>query len=256
MSINIIVERKLKRIFKVLKGTYFTIADKGSPWESGYWDEVFYIDGISDAKTISSQKEEFSSRHHYASVETLILRYFINHKIKTIGSVLDLGSGAGHWIDFYLSLRAKDFVGIEVSEKCVLFLEKKYASSKDINIKLGKINSVMKDKDLNGFDLASAIGVLFHIVEDDELLECLNLIYKSLNKNGLFIMGGNFGIWPMNINTQIKFGHIVNKRLRSKWWWKRNLANIGFKDFTIYRNTSYAFIKDRQPENSVLICKK
>ncbi|MAT39347.1 MAG: hypothetical protein CL946_07060 [Ectothiorhodospiraceae bacterium] len=256
MTLTLMIERKLKRIFKVLKGTYFTISAKGSPWEKSYWDKEFYLEGISDAKTISSKKSEYSARYHYASTEMQIYRYFVNHNAASPASILDYGSGAGHWIDFYRDLGAETAGGIEISEKCVEHLTHKYKETPKTTIWHGKIHEVLETQVTTTFDLINAIGVLFHIVDDNELIQVLKLTYEKLNSDGLFVIGGNFGLWPMNINTQVKFGRILNKRLRSRWWWTRELKKVGFRDITIYRNIGYAFIKDRTPENSILVCRK
>lgn len=257
MSIGLVTERKLKRIFKVLKGTYFTLTGKGTPWEGKYWDEQFYTDVVGDAQTISAQKSELSAHHHYASVETLIFRDFFNHGINpAFENFLDIGSGAGHWIDFYSKMGAKQGEGIEVSEKCVEHLNEKYRERDDIDIHLGNVSQVLADMPSESFDLISSIGVLFHIVDDDELARCLEMIYQRLEPGGIFVAGGNFNHWPMNINTQVKDGKILNKRLRSKYWWYRKLRKVGFSKLRIHRNMAYAFIKDRTPENSILVCQK
>lgn len=253
---SLAIERKLKRIFKVLKGTYYTLAAKGAPWKEDYWDEEFYLEGISDAKTISSKKNEYSAQYHYSSTEMLIFRHFVNHKVGNIGSVLDLGSGAGHWIDFYQRLGAVKVGGIEISKKCVEYLSAKYNHEESVTIWHGKVHEVLETKVSENYDLINAIGVLFHIVDDRELMNVLQLSFQKLNSKGLFVIGGNFGIWPMNINTQVKYGRIVNKRLRSRWWWTHQLRKIGFRNIRIYRNIGYAFINDRMPENSILICTK
>lgn len=256
MGVGLVLERKLKRIFKVLKGSYFTFTGKGKIWEGDYWDSVFYTEGVSDAKTISSKKNEFSAGHHYASVEMHLLRHFVNFRVPRMGRVLDIGSGAGHWIDFYKRWGAEQVTGIEVSEKCAAYLNEKYAADNSIEIYVGNTAEVLQQQNLDEFDLISAIGVLFHIVDDRELLDVLRLFSEQLNPGGYLIVGGNFGHWPFNINTQVKFGNIINKRLRSRYWWKKQLKKLGFKNIRIQYNTAYAFINDRTPENSLLICQR
>ncbi len=146
-----------------------------------------------------------------------LLRQFVNHNISGFKSLLDIGSGAGHWIDFYRSLGVEKAIGIEVSANCVEHLNQKYAGDENVSFYLGATFDVFEKETLPQFDQISGIGVLFHIVDDKELIACLEHFYKHLEPGGYLIVGSNFGHWPMNINTQVKFGKIVNKRLRSRY---------------------------------------
>lgn len=256
MNLLLPIERKLKRIFKVIKGSYYTITGKGSAWTGDYWDSEFYTEGVSDRQTISSQKGLYSSLHHYASVEMHLLRHFVNQKIDLSGSLLDIGSGAGHWIDFYRQLGAQDITSLEVSENCVQHLREKYGPDSKTTVLLGQVKDVAMTLEDESFDFVNAIGVLFHIVDDRELSDCLQHFFRVLKPGGYLIVGGNFGHWPFNINTQVKHGRILNKRLRSRWWWSRQLRRLGFRDLAFRYNTAYAYINDRTPENSVLVCRK
>ena len=187
MSLALLTERKLKRIYKVLKGTLFTLTGKGNAWSGKYWDEHFYTDQIGDAQTISAQKSWLSAMHHYSSTENLIYRDFFNHGVATpFKNFLDIGSGAGHWIDFYRGIGAEQVTAIEVSEKCVAHLAEKYRDDPARpRLFCGTALEVIKNEDLGGdFDLVSSIGVFFHIVDDAELAECLNLIYEKMVPGG------------------------------------------------------------------------
>ena len=93
--------RRKKR--KILKGFVRTKLQKhGTPFDANSWFDVeVYGCGVSDKQTISHRHSEMLSLYHYSSVEQLILRHLLNNNIATENiRVLDIGSGAGHWINF------------------------------------------------------------------------------------------------------------------------------------------------------------
>lgn len=243
----------------------------GQPYDDTvWWDHAFYTDGISDRQTIGARKHRVSAQYHYSSVEQKICRYFYNHTIQRkarlwggkapdtdmFGSarILDIGSGSGHWIDFYRSLGARELVGIDVSESSVRFLGEKYASDDGISIHHGKAATTLQALDGN-FDLINAIGVMFHIVDDSEWTDTIHAMADKLTSDGLLVIGGHFG-WLDGLNVQIDKTGQVNKRLRSLRHWKQALGNAGLSRTCLYRNYAYLWINDPLPENSVLIAEK
>src|SRR5262245_1933164 len=119
--------RKRAKIWQGIKRTYFR--RDGQPYEaSTWWDETFFTGGLSDRQTIAADKSALSAAYHYASVELLILRHLRNRRAELTGAhCCDLGSGSGHWVDFYLTLGASRCAGIDISEKSAAFLRTKYA---------------------------------------------------------------------------------------------------------------------------------
>jgi hypothetical protein len=100
--------------------------------DTSWWDFCFYVDGVSDERTLSRSKREVVTRYHHTSVELQILRHIANYGIRTNGAVvLDLGSGAGHWIDFYGSLGSAVTTGLDFSRSSVAYLTNKYAGTTD-----------------------------------------------------------------------------------------------------------------------------
>jgi SAM-dependent methyltransferase len=165
-----------------------------------------------------------------------------------------LGSGAGHWIDFYLSLGASPRLGIDISRTSVEFLRAKYRERQEITVEHGRIHDVLGSTDCK-FDLVNAIGIMFHLVDDKEWEETVRQVGRVLRTGGLFIVGGHFGLLD-GINVQFDSENAVNKRLRSASHWKRSLKQAGFVRTRIYRNSAYLYIRDALPENNVLITEK
>mgnify|MGYP001041862654 CR=1 FL=1 len=83
---------------KIARGLFYTyFRRQATPYsETEWWDNAFYVAGVSDARTISAEKSIKTAHYHYASLELLILRHFCNEGITLDGaSVLDIGSGSG-----------------------------------------------------------------------------------------------------------------------------------------------------------------
>lgn len=250
------IKQFLKKRVKITYGVLNTyIRKKGRNYRDTEWyDDCFYIKGISDRQTISPEKNLLSAKYHYNSVEMQILKYLYNNKIQLKPmEVLDIGSGAGHWIDFYKALGAHRIVGIDVSLSSVNYLKEKYSENVNVVIHHGKAFEILNKLD-EIFNLINAIGVMFHIVDDSEWINTINAIAKVLRKNGLFIIGGHFGLLN-GLNVQINNGQI-NKRLRSKKNWINILRKAGFTHINFYMNYAYLYINDTLPENNILIATK
>lgn len=222
-----------------------------------WWDEDFFTEGLSDRQTLSPRKNVFVAAYHYASVEMLILRHLRNSYRRPIrGTVCDLGSGAGHWIDFYRKLGATRCVGVDISQKAVDFLRERYRLDADVTIYHGGLRDILQTEiPGNSCCLVNAIGVMFHIVNDEEWEQTVHAAGTVLQDGGLLVVSGHFG-WLDNLNVQVVADGAVVKRLRSLSHWKRCLRTAGFDNIKVYRNHAYLFIDGTLPENNVLVAEK
>lgn len=248
----------LRKRAEILRG-YYRANIRGN--QQGYdtttwWDEHFFTQGVSDRQTLSSTKSALTAAYHYASVELLILRD-LQMSAKRIqiksASVCDLGTGSGHWIDFYLSIGASRCVGIDVSEKATSFLREKYSSDERVAVLHGRLNDVLRASD-DSFEIVNAIGVMFHVVDDEEWEATIREVGQIIHPGGLFIVGGHFG-WLDHVNVYYQ-ENAVCKRLRSASHWRRSLRDAGFGEIRILRNPAYRYINAWIPENNVLVATK
>jgi len=242
---------------KILKGILNTyILPKGKKYDNiKWWNTLYYLNNINDAQTISPIKNPISTKYHYNSIELLINKYFYNEKIKLEGAnVLDIGTGAGHWVDFYLNHGVSKIFGIELSVKAYEYLQNKYSNNLKVNILNGRSIDQL-DNIKEKFDIVNAIGVMFHITDDEEWEKTIEKISNKMKNNAIFIVGGNFGILN-NLNVQIDKQGWINKKLRSKKKWIKTLEKYNLKYIKKYYNFSYLYIKDSLPENNILIFKK
>lgn len=249
----------LRKRARILRGLYrrFMRRDLQKYDSRLWWDAEFFTRGVSDRQTISPNKNVLVARYHYASVELLILRHLRNEGYSLrAAKICDLGCGAGHWMDFYRSLGAAECTGIDISQKAAEFLRQRYQGVEGVRIYHGRLAEVLATLH-EEFDLVNAIGVMFHLVDDQEWEQTVRLVGSVLRPGGLFVASGHFG-WLDNLDVQVQPPGTVVKRLRSASHWKRLLVEAGFdpRKISIYRNWAYLFINGLLPENNVLIAEK
>jgi len=242
---------------KILRGFVRTrFRGHKSAYEAGsWWDEKFFTEGLSDRQTISASMNPVTSAYHYASVETIVLRHFRNAGMDLRSSrICDLGSGSGHWIDFYRSLGAARCTGIDISQKSTEFLGQKYDQTPEVTILQGGVLETLRALE-DEYDLINAVGIMFHLVDDTEWRQTMDEIAQHLRPGGHLLVGGHFG-WLNNVNVQFDEYNHANKRLRSRFNWSRALRHSGFSSVDIYRNNAYLYVPDTLPENNILIAQK
>src|SRR5579872_3271156 len=109
------------------------------PYDAKKFFESYHIATLgaefSDRITISPTISPLCARFHYNALENSIIEYIATARLPQHPSLLDIGSGSGHWIDFYRDVvAAKTVVGIEISQPCAEALRRKYASEPGVRI--------------------------------------------------------------------------------------------------------------------------
>jgi len=250
---------------------------KKSPYQSGRFFESYYksvsTQGFSDRITIAPHAHSLHAKFHYNATENSIIKCFVRHPVRDAPAVLDIGSGAGHWIDFWLATFNASFVcGVDISKTCVEALRSKYAHSKNVVIVEGDISQSDFSLDRK-FDVISAIGVIFHIVEDDLWHKALINLCNMLSDDGVIVVGGDFGWITQNVQFHVTddFDDLeqamnslggaysvkeiyFNKRVRSLRQWKTAAAKAGLHVQQVARTPRYSRIVT--PENNIMVLKK
>lgn len=98
-------------------------------------------------------------------------------------SILDIGCGYGLFLNACKEEGYKNIFGVEIIQECVEFAKKKF----NISISNYEIIDYLKSKKNTTFDIITAFDVIEHF-KKEEVLNLLELIYKKLKNNGLFIM--------------------------------------------------------------------
>lgn len=195
-----------------------------------------------DAATISPDKDKDTpvTKYHYNTVENHIYSVMISEGYSAHGKcALDIGSGAGHWIEFWKDLGIDEVTAVDISQKSVDGLKNKYDDDPSITIRLDDFANPAHE--YGDYDFVSAIGVLFHIVDDDKWETAVKNLCDCLSPGGIAFIGGEFGRRSANVgfhNTDSfqsvserddlsKGSMRVYKRLRSNSEWRRIVSASG-----------------------------
>jgi SAM-dependent methyltransferase len=222
-------------------------------------------ESLSDADTIASGRSALATRFHYNAVENSIIECLAARPLPSSLRVLDVGSGAGHWIDFYLEIfGAEEVVGLEISEPALRALERRYANSPGVTV----VEADVAGPDFalrREFDVVNAIGVMFHIVEDERWERAVAALGRHLAPGGALVVGGQFGLVTRNVqfHRTDEFSSweefraassqtaLVNKRIRSLRRWRRCARRAGLRVECLRRTRQSASLET--PENNVLV---
>jgi SAM-dependent methyltransferase len=221
-------------------------------------------EALSDADTIAAGRSRLDTRYHYNAVENAIIDYFAAHPLPRDISVLDVGSGAGHWIDFYREIFGATVVGTEISGPAVRFLRERYDGNDDVGIVEADVASPSFALDQK-FQIVNAVGVMFHIIEDERWERAVANLAAHLVAGGSLVVGGQFGLLTQNVQfhhtddfsswDEIRAARgsktLVNKRIRSLRRWRRCARRAGLRIEGVNRTTKSSHVLT--PENNVLV---
>lgn len=143
---------------------------------------------LDDASTIGGGTGSLRTRYHYNAVENAILRHALRTGLPTRPTVLDVGSGAAHWIDFYREVfGAPDVVGVEISASAADALRAAYADVPDVAI----VEADAADESFalgRTFDIVNAVDVLFHVVDDAAWRRAVRNLAAHLAPGGCLVV--------------------------------------------------------------------
>lgn len=179
-------------------------------------------------------------------------------------TVLDIGSGAGHWVDFYRDVfAARRVTAVEFVPGVCDALRLRYRGH--------PVEVLNNDVSAQGFspgqfDIINAIGVMFHIVDDAAWERAIRNLARSLAPGGTIIVGGQFGWLTRSVQFHCKDQFdswqeaqargmqrevLVNKRIRSLRAWRTATAAAGLRVAGVVRTPAVRGIPT--PENHILV---
>ncbi len=195
---------------------------------------------FTDATAMQPGHSPLRTRYHYNAVENAILEALIPAPPPEDFSVLDVGSGAGHWVGFYReALGAGTVVGVEISTPAVEGLRERFAGVEFVDADVSAPGFALERR----FDLVNAIGVLYHIVDDADWRRAVANLGALLAPGGRLVVGEQFTAVSLDAGfhrtdrftswEEEQAAHpermLVGKRLRSLRAWRAAAAGAGLE---------------------------
>lgn len=131
------------------------------------------------------------NRYIYKSKVRIINRFKRKYNLSFVGkTILDVGTGVGFWIDYYLREKVSYIHGIDISSVAVHNLKQKYKTNK-VSIyeaDFGSNNFVINKK----FDIVNAIDVAYHVVDENNFNNLVKNMCNSLANGGYIFLSDVF----------------------------------------------------------------
>ncbi|MCB9294327.1 MAG: methyltransferase domain-containing protein [Lewinellaceae bacterium] len=153
--------------------------------------------------------------------------------------VLDVGTGTGFFIDWYLSREAR-ISGIDISQTAVSKLRKKYPK---VHFEHNDFSSPTYWPG-KLYDVINAWDVIYHQVDEEAFIRFLVNVSNGLKEGGLFICNDLF-------NSPSAFSPAPHVRFRPLGMYEQILSSKGFhvkKIFPLYNFLNRPFLPDRIPK--------
>jgi SAM-dependent methyltransferase len=100
--------------------------------------------------------------------------------------MLEIGAGVGAYLGFWQRCGVRDITGLDLSAAAVVFLTERYAQHRFLR---RDITAAGLQADIGtGYDLVTALDVLYHVVDDSLLDSALRNIFEVLRPGGVFAM--------------------------------------------------------------------
>lgn len=162
---------------------------------------------------------ECYNRWLYRRKQTVLRHALANAGLSPAGRrVLELGAGLGAYFDFWTRQRVAALVGVDISASAVEHLRQRHPGARVVRRDLTEPGLAHDVGD--GFDLTTALDVLYHVVDDARLAAALANIAAVTRPGGLLALHDQFLHRPGEDHGYIRW--------RSLSDWEAALAGAGF----------------------------
>jgi len=189
-----------------------------------YWNDWYSGTNLTDNETIETGVDNLYTRVHYAGIEEALAQILRERKVNLPEShVVDIGTGAGHWIQFFDDLGASRITGLDIAKEPIKQLSEQHAHNSRIQFKQCDVAV----NEIPDADIIVGVGVMFHIVDEKRFQQAVENIIKSLEPDGVALLTGSVG-WFSYVAIRDDDGSAM-KRRRSKRHWRRVINKAGGK---------------------------
>ena len=161
-----------------------------------FFEETIHSIAKDESALINPNWPRFWSKYHYNLVENGIMEILFESRInlKDGITVLDIGIGTGHWINFYLEhFNVSELWGVDFCEAPLSNLKKRLTKTNVSLLQWDISISIPEELMRKQFDIINAIGVMFHIVDDVKWKRAVGNLMRLTGEDGMIIVGGDFG---------------------------------------------------------------
>lgn len=149
---------------------------------SNLWDKSFLSKGHTGYT--DPIKLSYDQPIRLAAVDRILKKLFPGNSLSG-KNALDIGCGTGDFIKL-LRQSGLSVTGLDISPKVIESTRKRFIDDENVELLSGPVVEVpLKD---NFYDLVTSITVLQHILGEDELIESLELIGRSMKADGRMVV--------------------------------------------------------------------
>lgn len=165
-------------------------------------------------------------------------QYFRKNYLKHLPSdrdakIVDLGCGMGHFLNFLVKEKYKNYIGIDVSEENIGFCKKK-----NFNVALADIFEFLTDTN-DTYDVIVMNDIIEHL-EKSEIIRLLQLILKALHHDGRLIIKAPNAANPIMASSS-RYYDFTHELIFTEESMSQVLRITGFSQVFIYPQDLYIF---------------
>ena len=164
-----------------------------------FYNERIHTHGDSDRICLNADWPDYYVKYHYNILECAIIDILVNFKIADKKfDVIDVGSGSGHWVEFYRSLfsNCNRIVGTDICDIPIKRLINRYWSdtlNNKLNFFVWDVSTDVSNHFNKKYDVVNAIDVLHFIIDDNKWVNALKNLSKITKEDGVIIVTEVFG---------------------------------------------------------------
>jgi len=102
--------------------------------------------------------------------------------------IIDIGSGTGFYLEYYQSYQPASLTGMDITQCSIEYLKKKFPEGHFIQHDIS--DQFLPPKD--AFDIISAMGVLYHIIDDNKFTQAVTNLCDMLVPEGYLLISDAF----------------------------------------------------------------
>lgn len=152
-----------------------------------YWEELlsnnFSLSGVG-YQGLGKNYNKWLYRGRTCIMEWFLKRYPLDIKYL---SILEVGCGTGFYVDFWDKRGAQNVTGLDLTEKSVERLSKKYRNYRFIQGDIGNAPPIDRK-----FDVITGFDVLFHIVDEERFENAIHNIGLLSKPGTIILISDNF----------------------------------------------------------------